>query len=402
VTAPASAPATVHAPATTLTARATVRRFRLWLVFAAIALFGVLALAALAGSSGAAGAPYSITNPGPGGSKALAEVLRAQGVDVIEAGTLEKARRETEAAPGATLFFGDINGYLTNSRLREAAALSRTVVLFLPGSDELRAFTPGIVPAGAPKNVDGVDAECTLPAARKAGSIISKGSTYRDIDGEASQLCFPSSDDAYSLVQISQGGTTVSVLGAADTITNEGITGAGNAALALNLLGENDTLVWYIPTADDVEADGPPDIASLTPSWVTPVLTLAVVTAIAAAVWRGRRFGALVAENLPVTVRSRETMEGRARLYARSGAHGRALDALRIGTISRLARILALPGNASVTDVIRAAATVLPGWPQADIEAILVTAVPANDRDLVALSDRLLVLERAVTENARP
>jgi hypothetical protein len=394
--------AVTHAPATTLTAGATVRRFRLWLVFAAIALIGVIALAVLAGNGGGQGAPYSITNPGPSGSKALAEVLRAQGVDVIEAGTLDEARKATEAAPGATLFFGDIAGYLTDSRLHEASRLARTVVLLQPGSNELRAFAPGIAPAGAPQNVDGVDAECTLPAAKKAGSIISDGSTYRDIDGEASALCFPSSDDAYSLVQTSQGGRTVTVLGASDTITNEGITGAGNAALALNLLGENDTLVWYIPTAADVEADGPPDIASLTPNWVTPVLTLAVVTAIAAFVWRGRRFGALVVENLPVTVRSRETMEGRARLYARAGAHGRALDALRVGTISRLARILALPGNASVTDVIRAAAAVLPGWPQADIEAVLVAAVPANDRDLVALSDRLLVLERAVTENARP
>ncbi len=41
---------------------------------------------------------------------------------------------------------------------------------------------------------------------------------------------------------------------------------------------------------------------------------------IAAAFWRGRRFGPLVVENLPVTVRASETMLGRARLYEKSRA----------------------------------------------------------------------------------
>ena len=76
---------------------------------------------------------------------------------------------------------------------------------------------------------------------------------------------------------------------------------------------------------------GPPDIAALTPGWVTPVMLLLVRRLRRRRVWRGRRFGPLVVENLPVVVRAGETREGRARLYQRSSARLRAADALRIG-----------------------------------------------------------------------
>ena len=47
-----------------------------------------------------------------------------------------------------------------------------------------------------------------------------------------------------------------------------------------------------------------------------PVIVLLLTAGLAAAIWRGRRFGPLVPERLPVTVRAAETTEGRARLYA--------------------------------------------------------------------------------------
>jgi hypothetical protein len=390
------------AEATTPTLRTTAKRWRFWFILAAVAIVGLLIIAVASGTTGGSGAPYSITSAAPDGSKALAEVLRQQGVDVVRADTLDEAKDEVTAAPGATLAFADPNAYLSDSRLAVAAELADTVVLFLPGSDELGAFAPGIAPAGPPEKVDGVEAGCSLPAATRAGSVIGDGRTYRAVGDTAAELCFRSSDDAFSLVRTETDEGTVTVVGTADVLSNEGIVGAGNAALALGILGENDTLVWYVPTADDVEADGSADIASLTPNWVTPVLLLAVFTFIAAAIWRGRRLGALVVENLPVTVRSRETMEGRARLYARSGAFAHALDSLRIGTITRLSSVLGLPRNATVDEVAISAAAVLPDWPPADIRSILVGAIPSGEADLVALSDRLLLLESAVTRAVRP
>jgi hypothetical protein len=181
------------------------------------------------------------------------------------------------------------------------------------------------------------------------------------------------------------------VLGAGAAIPNEFVIEKGNAALALNLLGGSEVLVWYLPGLDDVAA--PPPLGELSPNWVTPTVLLLAVTALAAAFWRGRRLGPLVVENLPVVVRASETMEGRARLYQRSSARRRALDALRVGTVSRLASALRLGRAASVDDVAWAVAE-RTGRDSEQVRRLLLDADPATDAELVRLSDELLVLER--------
>ncbi|WP_281534104.1 hypothetical protein [Cryobacterium breve] len=133
----------------------------------------------------------------------------------------------------------------------------------------------------------------------------------------------------------------------------------------------------------------------MTPGWVTPTILLLAVVFLAAAVWQGRRLGPLVAENLPVTVRASETMEGRARLYARGNARLRALDSLRVATVQRLAARVGLSRLASLDDVVLAVSA-LTGRAPAEVRFVLVDGVPATDRDLVAQSDRLQDLERAV------
>ena len=125
------------------------------------------------------------------------------------------------------------------------------------------------------------------------------------------------------------------------------------------MLGERPRLVWYTPSPDDAATDAPPTLGELTPGWVTPAILLLGTAALAAAVWRGRRFGPLVVERLPVVVRADETAEGRARLYQRADARGHALDALRVGTVDRIASTLALGRLASVDDVVAASAATL-------------------------------------------
>ena len=121
---------------------------------------------------------------------------------------------------------------------------------------------------------------------------------------------------------------------------------------------------------------------------------------LAAAFWRGRRFGPLVVEDLPVTVRASETMEGRARLYAKGSARLRAVDSLRIGAVQRVARACGLPATATVDAVVLAAAD-LTGRPPSEVHAILVGEIPRTDAEMVRLSDALLTLERAATEAVR-
>jgi hypothetical protein len=191
------------------------------------------------------------------------------------------------------------------------------------------------------------------------------------------------------------------VVGATAALSNERVDELGNAAFALTLLGEYPELVWYIPTVADLTSDVPPTLGELSPDWVIPTTSLLLLTAIAAGVWRGRRFGPLVIENLPVTVRANETMQGRARLYERSSARLRALDSLRIGTVERIGRLCGLPRAATVVDVVTAASA-LTGIPEPEVRRILLDAEPSSDRDLVRLSDELLTLERAVATSVTP
>ncbi|MFP3821739.1 hypothetical protein SB658_23880, partial [Bacillus sp. SIMBA_008] len=86
----------------------------------------------------------------------------------------------------------------------------------------------------------------------------------------------------------------------------------------------------------DIEGQSPDTLGSLTPPWVTPVILLLLAAGVAAAIWRGQRFGPLVAETLPVTVRASETMHGRARLTAKAGDAPHAGQALRDGAQRRL------------------------------------------------------------------
>jgi hypothetical protein len=130
-------------------------------------------------------------------------------------------------------------------------------------------------------------------------------------------------------------------------------------------------------------------------------MLLLLVVAFAAAIWRGRRFGPLVVEKLPVVVRAGETMEGRARLYQRSSSRLRAIDGLRIGAVTRLAAHAGLPRTASVTDVVDTVAA-LTGRDRSNVRGILLDAVPHSDADLVWLSDQLLDLETATARAVRP
>jgi hypothetical protein len=377
--------------------RSTLRRRLFWIVVPVIAVVAAFATVLLTASGTPDLERYSIGNAGPSGSRAVAEVLRGQGVDVVAAGSLAEAK--AAAGDDATVLFTDPYGYLDTSGLDDLAGLGTDLVLVEPGTEELAALAPGIANAGAAEEAATVPAGsgCDIPAAQRAESITQPAWTYRVLDGSGdASACFLSYDDAYALVQQPRdGGGTVTVLGAGDSLTNERVAEAGNAALVLGLLGQHDTLVWYVAGPDDLADGAEPSIGELTPGWVTPVILLLILVTIAAGVWRGRRFGAVVVENLPVTVRASETMEGRARLYAKQGAHARALDALRIGTLSRLTVALALPRHATVVEVSRAVAAVT-GRNVDEVYDTLLGAVPRNESELLALSDRLLVLEQDV------
>lgn len=374
------------------------RRSISWIVVALI----VLAIAALGvltvGGESSTGPALGASNPAPDGAQAVAQVLKQHGVTVTEASTLASARRA--AGPGSTMLVYDPSEFLGSKQLATLRSAASTLVLIQPGFDALNALAPGVHDTGAASRGARLDAACSLPAATRAGTVSAPGHAYR-VTGVQATGCFPTADGTFAFVSVPANDSTVQIVGSTSIFSNQNITDAGNAALALNLLGEHSSLVWYLPTIADLESNGPPSLSELTPGWVTPVVVLLIAVFVAAAIWRGRRFGPLVIENLPVVVRSTETMEGRARLYQRSSARRRALDALRIGTIGRLARTAGLSRTATVTEVADAVAALIGQDPEPVLN-LLRDANPQTDAELIGLSDQLLRLESAAGSAARP
>jgi hypothetical protein len=374
------------------------RRSSFW-IGAVVFVIIVAVMGLLFAGTAATSDPLAADNPAPAGAKALVEVLGERGVAVTHAGSLPDAAAAARDPEATTLLFFDPEGILDSEQRAEAFGLARNTVLVDPTFDELSELAPDVAQAG---EVDGtLEADCPLPAAGKAGSISGEGQGYRYTGAGEAVECFGSGDSIYSLVQVGAAAGTVTVVGTRNALSNEFITDLGNAALAINLLGETENLIWYIPTVADLATGPATTLATLSPDWVVPFAALCILTALAAAVWRGRRFGPLIVENLPVTVRANETMRGRARLYEKSRARLRALDALRIGAVERIAARCGLPRSATVDEVIGAAAAATGARPD-EVRRVLVDAHPATDRDLVRLSDELLTLEQAVAASVTP
>lgn len=374
----------------TPTVRRVVRRSLYWAVIVA----GLLVLGAITITLNGASREaerWGADETAPTGSRAVVEVLRDAGLEVVATGTLA----DTLAAlgePGTTLFVGDTRGILDADQWPRLLGVADHLVLAEPSQPALDALRIDALTAGPlTDSRDGIEleADCRVPAAERAQSIRASGIGYSTIGG---QVCFEAGETGAGLVQLDVDGRQVTVLGAGTVLQNGEITRAGNAALALGLLGEHPTLVWYQPTPADVAA---PSIGELTPDWVNPVAWLAIIVGLMAAFWRGRRFGPVVIENLPVVVKTTETMEGRARLYARESSRLRALDALRVGTLRRIATGLALGRGSGVDDIIGAVAGIT-GRDTAAVRALLVDLEPGSDRELVELSDALRALETQI------
>ena len=132
------------------------------------------------------------------------------------------------------------------------------------------------------------------------------------------------------------------LFGADQALTNDQILRADNAAVALRLLGQDERLVWYVPSIDDLVGDDGVSLQTLLPRWVRPGLALLAIVMVTVILWRARRLGALATEPLPVVVRAVETTRSLGRLYRRSGDRDHAAESLRRAARSRLAERLRL------------------------------------------------------------
>ncbi|RKR73270.1 hypothetical protein C8E83_0360 [Frondihabitans australicus] len=370
-----------------------------------VAIVGAITVTGLASSGAQTLGP---TTAAPVGSKALVEVLRREGVTVKVTSTLRQTSRAAAAADGrVTVFAYDPQAILDRSQWASLGSLGDHTVVADAGQDALAALAPGVHEAQDALSST-LTPSCDLPALAKVRTVTGGGYGFTvaptAADDAGTTSCLPSASGAetsYGLVQVERDGHTTTALGASSALENGVITDHDDAALALTLLGDSPTLIWYLPTLADLPKSGGGTLQSLTPGWVTPAIALLGVAAIVAAFWRGRRLGPLVVENLPVIVRSTETVEGRARLYQRGSSRGHALDQLRIGAIGRLASATGLGSRASVDDVVLRVAALL-GVDPRRVHSTLVGVSPGDDRQLVAMSDDLADLEAAALRATRP
>lgn len=343
----------------------------------------------------------------PNGSRAVAELLKAQGVTVRVVTTLDEAAAATGADSTLLVTTPDLLTEHQQSALHRAMTASHgRTVLVGAGSPSLDTLAPGIT-SGTSTSVTARQPGCSLPAAVRAGSVDIGGERY--VTGaDTADTCYLG-DGLPTLVRVpaSGGGDTV-LLGSADILYNERLDKQGNASLALQLLGSRTHLVWYLPSLSDTsvaendpEGESPDSAAdsflSLVPSgWLWGTLQLALA-AVLAAIWRARRLGPLVTERLPVAIRASEATEGRARLYRKGNARDRAAAVLRSATRTRIAPLLgvATQDAHSPEALLPALSARLPETAAAPRD-LLFGPAPADDAALIRLADQLDALEREV------
>jgi len=366
------------------------RRLRVPALVGAVLLVAA-AVTALTGGEAETSTRLDPANAGPDGTRAVARVLADQGVSVRVARDAGQLEAEPVGA-GSTVVVtsaGDL-GASTLRRLLDHAEPAHVLLVEPPTAvvDELDED----LSLGRIGSSDRVWAACDDPLLEDLRMAVDDGYGFTG----AARSCFGLGPAA--VYAVSDGG--VALLGAGSVLTNDQVTREDNAAVALRLLGQEGSLVWYVPDPADLEAGDELSLASQLPRWIRPALGLLVAVGIALLVWRGRRLGPLVTEPLPVTVRSIESTHGRGQLYRRADARGHAGQVLLEATRARLAQRLRLPRTGLEPHHLVQAAAAATGRPPAEVGALLYPPfVPTgHDRELIALARQLSALEESALE----
>jgi hypothetical protein len=366
------------------------RRWRSWR--GAILALVVLVVIAGVGAYLTAPRPGARMDPrstDPDGAHALVALLRDGGVEVIVADSIADVERA--ARPG-TLILVAQSQYLTDSDLLDRLAKAPGDLLLVEPTLRIReALMPGVHMSMAKAAFDS-SPNCALREANRAGSVqFGPSEAYRAKDGRALTSCYDG-----VLIRYRDDGRTVTAVGSTDFMTNGGLLQAGNAALAMNLAGQQPRLVWYAPHRSEGETSSSTSLFDLIPENVTWIVWQLWVVVLLVALWKGRRLGPLVAEELPVVVRASETVEGRGRLYRSRRARDRAAAALRTATVQRLLPRLGLGPGAPAPAVVATVAR-RSGMDAGFVSHHLFGPPPATDNELLQLARALDEIERQVT-----
>lgn len=353
----------------------------MWLI--ALAALAAVFVAVLLQDGARSTEPLDPDNPGATGLRALARVL----AETHEVDTARDADALADTGPDAgttvVVVRPDQLGPSTVDRLRADAGDAR-VVLLDPDQHSLGLFH--------------LDAN-TLPVSSTTVTADCDDARWDGLDLEVDSAtafpaygCFAGPQGRHLLVERPDG---LVLFGAATALTNDQILAEDNAAVGLRLLGQGDRVVFYVPDPADLTATDATAASALLPEWIVPALVLALFVLVALMLLRGRRFGALAVEPLPVRVRASETILSRGRLYQRARDREHAARSLRSAALRAVRRDLGL-GTTGVDEAVHAVAA-RTGRPYEQVHALLVAERPtATDSELTHLAGALAALEKEV------
>jgi len=377
---------TAPAPAVPAAHQGFVRRHRSTLLIG-LALVAAVGLAIVLGVGTQTSTPMDPDNPGPDGARALARVLGNDGVDVeVARGADELESIAVDHRTSVVVVQPQLLGTSTIDRLRVHVMGADALIVVGAGPGVADAFgAPGggsTIPLG-----NGRRSGCDDPRFAGLTLEVDSASVYPDGD------CYEGKAGAV----VSTPAERLLLFGADQALTNDQILRADNAAVALRMLGQDERLVWYVPSIDDLTGDDGVSLATLLPRFIQPGLWLLAVVLVAVIVWRARRLGPLAVEPLPVVVRAVETTRSLGRLYRRSGDRGHAAESLRRAARARLAERLRL-GSTIAPDALAREVARRTGRTQQDVAALLGPSgvVPSTDHDLINLANQLAELDREV------
>ncbi|HTR92279.1 MAG TPA: DUF4350 domain-containing protein [Trebonia sp.] len=372
----------------------TIRRWR-WPAIAALAVVAAGAVIALLQPPPAAGV-LDPNGTGSAGGHALADLLTARGQHVLRTEVPEGSASATRALELVTS-----PDLLSPAQLAQAGRFPGDILLVDPDQLALRAVAPAIRIADANITTRVVKPGCTVRKVAMAGDVYLGGSELGTAN-PAAQRCYPGVN-GYGLIRYADGKRTISVLGTSTPLTNGYLGERGDAALAMNLLSNSTEIVWLVPSPGNApplrgsgngNGAGTSSFFSLVPWPVYLIAIQLVIAAALAAVWRARRLGPLVAEQLPVIVPAAETVEGHGRLYQSLRARDGAAAKLRAAARSDIARLTDAGTAASPENI--AART---GQTAAEVSTLLDGPPPKTDEALVTLATELDTLMRKIRQS---
>lgn len=373
-----------------------VRRNRVALLLGLGVLLVLLLVTWINRDQGGLGGSLDPQNPGPGGARAVAQVLVDEGVPVeIVRGRAELDTARLDASTTVVTANPEALGASTwddlDQRVRDAGA-----VLVVVGLNPIVADGLGLgeedLSLGPEESP--IKASCDPAVDLMAGLSLTSEWQTTAVKGDG---CFGTTSGRYLLVDRQQHRW---VLTNPKPVSNEEIDRGDNAAIALRLFGQGARVVWYVAQVEDTAVSDGVGLSRLLPDWLVPALWLLGIATLALLLVSGRRLGPLVVEPVPVTIKALESTTALGRLYEQARDRPHAADLLVTGTARRLGPLLGLAENTPRTELVRATAE-RTAWSVAEVAALLpdrdaIKASVRSDTDLVALAQNLHRLEEEV------